>query len=382
MPDIPILIQYILAIGIFQGLLISYLLIAHPHTSIASRILGVWCLLFALSFTSPMIYTHGLNTPLVYIFGWLDFFPAIYGAILYLYCRQSFSKQRFKKLDILHASAFILMLALNYEILFASYDTRMAYITNHQTQSIIHPLSQYLLYAQAYIYMMLATRLTLKNQKRAQAELANFHPKTFSWIKTLLLFNVIIWSLKLIAYFNDYWMSVSFIADTLIVMLIYVIGLAQWKNPGIFQVKLEIDEPEHPPKQKTESNKTQESNFQLDHDTRASILSAAKNILINEQRFKDKDLNLQTLAQLVGVSQHHLSESINQNAGCNFYQLINQHRVDFVCEQLKNNHDLKVIDLCFEAGFSSKSTFNSVFKKYTQLTPSQFRSINKGASSE
>jgi AraC-like DNA-binding protein len=378
MNNVPIFIQYILAIGIFQGLLISYLLIAHAQASSASRILGGWCLLFALSFTTAMIYIHGLGTYFVYLFGWLDFFPTSYGALLYLYCRQLFTRQPLNKRDLLHVIPFLTMMVLNYEILFASFEARMTLITDHQSQSIIQPVSKWLMFGQAYVYMFFAIRLTLHHQQRAQSELANFHPQTFSWIKTLLFFNFVIWSLKLIANFSEEWRGISFSADALIVALIYVIGLAQWKNPEIFQIKLpeaslritNKEEPsftEHRPK-------TQSTTLQLEEGTRASILEAALSLLVNDQQFKNKDLNLQMLAELVGVSQHHLSESINQNAGVNFYQLVNQHRVSYVCDQLTDNPELKVIDLCYEAGFSSKSTFNSVFKKYTHMTPSQFRS--------
>jgi len=79
------------------------------------------------------------------------------------------------------------------------------------------------------------------------------------------------------------------------------------------------------------------------------------------------------LAETVGISTHHLSEVLNQHEGKNFYQFVNEYRINYVCEQLKMDKNIKILDLAMSAGFSSKSTFNAVFKQFTQHTPSQYR---------
>ena len=68
-------------------------------------------------------------------------------------------------------------------------------------------------------------------------------------------------------------------------------------------------------------------------------------------------------------------EMINQELQKNFYQFINEYRVNEVKQKLADesfNH-LKIISLAFDAGFNSKASFNRVFKSYTGLTPKNFR---------
>jgi AraC-like DNA-binding protein len=73
------------------------------------------------------------------------------------------------------------------------------------------------------------------------------------------------------------------------------------------------------------------------------------------------------------LSPHHLSEVLNQHAGKNFNHFINAYRVKEVCEKLNSSSSLKVLDIAIQSGFSSKSTFNTIFKKFMGVTPTQYR---------
>jgi AraC-like DNA-binding protein len=95
--------------------------------------------------------------------------------------------------------------------------------------------------------------------------------------------------------------------------------------------------------------------------------------MATEQAYKDSQLNLIRLAELIGVSTHHLLEALNQQEGKNFYQFINDYRVGYVREMLAQQQTAKILDIAMTAGFSSKSTFNAVFKQSTGLSPTQYR---------
>ena len=52
---------------------------------------------------------------------------------------------------------------------------------------------------------------------------------------------------------------------------------------------------------------------------------------------------------------------------------MNEYRINYIRERMQQDQSSKILDLAMTAGFSSKSTFNAVFKQFTGLTPSQYR---------
>ncbi len=92
----------------------------------------------------------------------------------------------------------------------------------------------------------------------------------------------------------------------------------------------------------------------------------------NEKLFLDPELSLAKLAGIIGISENNLSQIINSELGITFYELINNYRIEEVKKFLSNNEDANILESAFAAGFNSKTAFNTIFKKKTGLTPSQF----------
>jgi len=98
-------------------------------------------------------------------------------------------------------------------------------------------------------------------------------------------------------------------------------------------------------------------------------------LMENEKPFLDSDLTLAGMAEKLSVSTHNLSEVLNTQVGLTFFDFINQYRIDEVKKQLldPNKMEAKILAIAFDAGFSSKTSFNTLFKKHTGSTPSDFR---------
>ena len=91
--------------------------------------------------------------------------------------------------------------------------------------------------------------------------------------------------------------------------------------------------------------------------------------------FLDNDLGLPKLAKQVQCSTHQLSYLLNEGYGESFYQFINRYRVAAAQELLSDpsKHHLTLLAIAYEAGFNSKTVFNTAFKNSTGLSPSDFR---------
>jgi len=97
--------------------------------------------------------------------------------------------------------------------------------------------------------------------------------------------------------------------------------------------------------------------------------------LKKEHPYREPELTLDQLAAQLSIKPKLLSQSINEILGQNFFDLVNRHRIDEARRLLTHPEDEKItiLEVLYEVGFNSKSSFNTLFKKYTGLTPSEFR---------
>ena len=89
----------------------------------------------------------------------------------------------------------------------------------------------------------------------------------------------------------------------------------------------------------------------------------------------DHDLSLARLAKTCKLTQNQLSHVLNHGIGAGFYDFVNRLRVEAVQVRLRDPAvaSRPILDLAFECGFSTKTTFNKAFRAVTGETPSTWR---------
>ncbi len=118
----------------------------------------------------------------------------------------------------------------------------------------------------------------------------------------------------------------------------------------------------------------------LDAEMTRYIRQKLENCIQQAKPYLNSELTMPQLADQLKIAPHHLSQVINEQYALNFSDFVNQFRIEEMKARLVDPeyHHIKIEEIAFETGFNSKSTFQAAFKKFTGLTPSQYRkSTNK-----
>ena len=117
---------------------------------------------------------------------------------------------------------------------------------------------------------------------------------------------------------------------------------------------------------------------EIKSERQKQLFDDIQSYVLEHKKFTDPYLSLESLAKELKISKGHLSFLINTYSGQNFSDYINELRVVQVKKWILDhdfvNYTIESIGL--ESGFNSKSTFYNAFKKFTDLTPSQFKQMN------
>lgn len=124
--------------------------------------------------------------------------------------------------------------------------------------------------------------------------------------------------------------------------------------------------------------KKNERNKISDHVNKIQKIEEA----IREKKFHlDKTINLDRFSERIDLSAREVSLLIHVRHKCNFVDFINQNRVDEAKINLSNKEFSKesIKSIALRSGFNSISSFNRIFAKHTQMTPTEYRGKNPGA---
>ena len=119
--------------------------------------------------------------------------------------------------------------------------------------------------------------------------------------------------------------------------------------------------------------------LKLSMDKSTLYFSQIEEIINSNQLFLDPDLSVHNVGQAVKLSDRIVSQVIRLNTSLNFADYINIKRITYAKEVLRTTtkSEKNVLEILYEAGFNSKSVFNTQFKKHTGQSPTDYRNINK-----
>ncbi len=219
------------------------------------------------------------------------------------------------------------------------------------------------------VYLVAALRLQHRHRRKMMQEYANIERKSLDWLRAILLVFAGAW--LFFAVKQGLWLTGNSIpVFNVLLAFVEALAIAAFAYLGLHQ-------PEMPSGQSaTAEGPVRRPILSEDRMNRtAAKLVAALN---TDRLYADSSLSLRTLSDVTGVTKNHISETLSQQMGVNFFDFVNSHRAA-EAKRLLTETEMSVLEVGLEVGFNSRSTFNAAFKKHVGSPPSTFRANGSGA---
>ena len=211
---------------------------------------------------------------------------------------------------------------------------------------------------------------------------SDIESKQMSWLKLLLAGYAVVWLMSL-AYCLSFYIfkrgaEISYVLSAAGLsgfVFINVLVIHALKQSAIFsgltheeEILLEEQTADTDTAKTARSEIEPPSMVQKDH---------VAHFMEHEKPFLNANLSLNQLARQIGMAPRDLSFVINRGFDKNFFDFVGEYRIRHAAELLdRTDLDKTILEVMVEAGFNSKSVFNTSFKQKTGVTPSQYRNRN------
>ncbi len=113
----------------------------------------------------------------------------------------------------------------------------------------------------------------------------------------------------------------------------------------------------------------------LNPDFTAECIKKLNALMEVEKVYSDADLSLPVLAEKMSLSSHQLSQLLNEKMDRNFFDFINQYRIEAAIKLLQSPRGAqrKISAIAMDVGFNTMAAFYKAFKKHTGKTPSSYQ---------
>lgn len=375
-------VQLAAAAGAVQGVFLSVALLAHRGNQTANRLLAALMSAFTIYLASSVYYASGVFYRYPHFFGVSYQMPWVFGPLVYLYTRAASDRAwRFQRRHLLHfvPVAVSTLLAIPYYLMSGA--EKIAVYERLQTGALpaliaaVDPFK----FASGIAYSVATLLYLRRHRNRIRHSYSNTDRVNLTWLLRLAAAAAAIWvlatSLRLGAVgpqLRDAHVSLG------IAIVVYGIGYRGLRQTEIVAyesieaeqpsaaVSVTAPEPATPRQERPASLSVAEAE-RLERDLLA--------LMATERPWKDPDLTLADLAVRLESTPHKVSELLNARLRQTFYDFVNGYRVEDVQRRIASGETRTrtILNLAFDAGFASKSTFNQAFKTRTGQTPSAYK---------
>ena len=366
------LLHIVTVISLFISFFLAFfLLTVKTEHKISNRLFAFFLIITSFDISEPLISQITDGPSNLGMFRTLLAFLQIPAFYLYV-LSVSYSDFKWKPKYLVHLLPFLIAnLALVPRFYSVNLTAKLDFIVNRQDMIELQ-FTHWLFHLQVVVYFT-AVFLLLRKAKKLYLEnnsgesLSSYH-WLFQFTSVLTVFYLVV-ILKNVFKFSDYphvsdWIKIGILVSQLFIICWYLYKALN--NPGLFR---NIDS-----KLKLVSDLILEEKT-IEPETLNEDLLKLKKYMTDEKPFLNPDLKIQDISKEMNVPVRELSVLINHQLRQLFYDFVNTYRIENAMEILKDSSKSKVtiLEILYEVGFNSKSSFNTAFKKHTGNTPTEYR---------
>ena len=115
------------------------------------------------------------------------------------------------------------------------------------------------------------------------------------------------------------------------------------------------------------------SEVEVTNDANAKYRRALEEWMDKEKPYLRQEFRLTDLREVLPTNRTYISQFINEEYGCTFYQFVTNYRIAEAKRLMRENPGMKMQDVSEQSGFSSLTVFGRIFARETGLTPSEWK---------
>lgn len=368
-------VNFFILSGLVQNFILAAILFfRHRDRPLANKLLSITIVIVNFHLTYLMV----LDTNLDNLYPFLLWIPYSYltatGPLIFYYTK-SLTDMDFKtsEISIKHFIPVIVEFGLQViQIIYSIQNNQLYY--NTPFYFYVSPLLYAWTAASILYYLRLSLAVINNHEAWVLRNFSNVKEITLKWLQKLIVYYRVLWivwvpfvaTFLLFFRFHLLYLAVVLVLYFLMLILTYLtlwIGLE-----GLGRV--------NPIFLRPDEGKTENKNFiRLTEQEIQGHVDSLNQLMIVEKVYLNENISLREFALQLNADPNLISFILNNHLNKNFYDFVNQYRIEEVKKRLNDPayKHLSLLGIALESGFNSKTTFNRVFKQVTGMTPTAFQ---------
>lgn len=358
----------LILLGVAQGLFLTLVLFFKIENRAANRLLGWMCFVIALHLAEYAAAISGLTLEYPHLMAVTYPLLFVIGPLFYAYVRAlllpPFRWNRQECLHLLPALVCLLMFLPWYAM---PADAKLAVLEGLPREGYLEiPPEQVVVMfahiAQMSIYAAISWRFLKKESARLRQTRSNGALIKLDWLtratRVFVSFMFVYAAVFAVMLFQkSYRVEMDYAVLLIMALLLYAIGFVAIAQPVIL------------------AESKPERRLPIPEAQLSGLRQRLTDCFAKEKMHLQEDLKLSDVAGRLGVPVHQLSDVLNGELGATFFDYVNGFRIEEAKRMLADPAfgESKILAVAFDAGFGNKATFFRVFKKFTGMTPTEYR---------